>query len=110
MSDTIHTPQSFKDLLQQERARAHRKGRQFSVVLFHLSEHVDQSKVVHPIMLPAIVKRIRKIDQVGFYDKNHIGLLLPHTSGDGARKMIDDLKAIHAISANIAGCEFYVYP
>lgn len=110
MKATIDTPESFKDLLQLERARVHRKGRQFSLVLLHMAEHVDLSKIVHPIMLPAILKRIRNIDRVGLYDDRHIGLLLPHTPGVGARKLVDDLNRIRVIAANITGYEFFVYP
>ncbi|RJQ68918.1 MAG: hypothetical protein C4519_22135 [Desulfobacteraceae bacterium] len=111
MSTTnIFTSRSFLELLQQERARVHRNGQQFSLILFRLAEHADLSAVVHPIMLPAILKRIRKIDQVGLYDEKHIGLLLPHTARDGARKVAGDLYQIQPIASNIAGCEFYMYP
>lgn len=110
MGATIHTIQSFRDLLQQERARVQRRGRQFSLILLQLPEKASLSKGVLPVMLPALLKRIRKIDKVGLYDENHIGLLLPHTPGDGARKLAGDLYRMQTFATNIVECAFYSYP
>jgi PleD family two-component response regulator len=110
MNTHIHTPQSFMDLLQQERARVHRNGRPFSLILFRLSEHADSEKTVHPALFPTIVKRVRNIDQVGLYDHDHIGLLLPQTAGEGAKKIADELFRVPAIASHISDCEVFVYP
>ena len=115
MHNNIHTPQTFMDLLQQERARVHRNGHPFSLILFRISEQADSEqadseKTVPPGLFPTIAKRIRNIDQLGRYDSDHIGLLLPHTAGDGARKIADELFKVPVIASHLSECEVFVYP
>jgi GGDEF domain-containing protein len=67
-------------------------------------------KTVPPGLFPTIAKRIRNIDQLGRYDSDHIGLLLPHTAGDGARKIADELFKVPVIASHLSECEVFVYP
>ncbi|KJS30824.1 MAG: hypothetical protein VR64_14355 [Desulfatitalea sp. BRH_c12] len=106
----IHTPVSFKVLIEQERARVHRSGHHFTLLLFRLANSDALEEDLHKILFPTIMRRIRKIDQLGLYDENHIGLLLPHTAVEGARKLADELYRIVPIGEHVETSEFYVYP
>jgi len=110
MRTNILTPQNFMETLQQERARVHRNGRPFSLVLFRLTDLSESEQSVAEELFPTITKRVRNIDQVGLYDREHVGLLLPHTAVEGARKIADELFKVPSIAAHISECQVFAYP
>jgi PleD family two-component response regulator len=100
----------FLQLIEQERARVNRNGSNFTLVLLQLSDGLNDDKEVQSNVLHTIRQRIRTIDQVGYYDKGHIGLLLPQTSRDGATKMVGDLWRNEKFVANFSSYRLYCYP
>ena len=81
--NTIHKPESFRKLIEMERNRVHRNDRQFSLILFK-----PETKKIKPESARRLIKkissRVRRIDQTGWLDHLHIGVLLPNTTLDGA--------------------------
>jgi GGDEF domain-containing protein len=110
MSTDFLTPQTFMETLEQERARVHRNGRPFSLVLFRLTEADGAQEAVPADLLSAMAKRVRAIDRLGRYDQEHIGLLLPHTAAEGARKISDELFRVPSIASHISACQVFAYP
>lgn len=70
----------FLQLIELERFRVHRNNLQFSLVLFDVDAQQHNRELVR-----CIFSKIRRTDQVGWFDKCHIGVLLPGTSTSGAR-------------------------
>lgn len=87
---TIYEREKFLELIKLERDRVHRDDQQFSLILINVNENdngiSDTIKLVDKIS-----KRVRRIDQIGWYDKNHLGVLLPQTSKAGAQIIANDI-------------------
>lgn len=80
----------FFSLIEFERSRSHRVQKPFSVILIDIDQQNDYLINVE-LIVNDILKRIRKIDQLGWYDNNRIGILLPNTDHNGANVIIEDL-------------------
>jgi PleD family two-component response regulator len=100
----------FLQLIEQERARVNRNGSHFTLVLMQLANGLKQSRQNQSDVLHAIRERLRTIDQIGHYDDEHIGLLLPQTGRDGATRIIDDLWCNENVTAGISSYRIYLYP
>lgn len=81
---TIYDRKEFLELIELERNRVHRNDLQFSLILINVNENVNgiagTIELVHKIS-----KRVRRTDQLGWYDDNHLGVLLPNTTPAGAQ-------------------------
>ena len=54
-----------------------------------------------------ILRRVRRIDEIGWYDQNRIGIILPYTSAQGAQKFAESLS--NSISLPVEECLLNVY-
>ncbi len=96
----------FCRTLDRERARADRHDREFSILLLDgdaLSNPDDADDLIN-----VIVARIRSTDEIGWFDKPRIVLLLPYTSSSGAIKLADDIERLVAPRSPIF--TVYTYP
>lgn len=75
----------FHQKLKVERSRTHRNGHEFSLVVFDLEELQLSQKNINR-MIEIVHSRIRDIDQIGWYNKNKLGVILPYTSSKGANE------------------------
>lgn len=99
----------FKELVAIERCRANRNGGIFTLIVFKLEEvHLDANPLSK--LTEAIVRRARITDRMGWYDHGLIGLILPETSGDGARKFLQDLYRQNPNGMPKPKVDLYVYP
>jgi len=105
----IHTAEQFCTILEQERARADRKGHQFSMVVFDTGDLKAESIQAQHLAC-VLVKRIRLTDQVGWFDGRRIGVVLPGTSVIGAWALADDVCQAITTKASPPKCTFYTYP
>jgi GGDEF domain-containing protein len=81
---TVYGRKEFIDLIELERDRVHRDDQQFSLIL--ISVDGNENRNDHLIeLVHKITKRVRRIDQIGWYDNTHIGVLLPNTTSKGAQ-------------------------
>jgi PleD family two-component response regulator len=86
----IHKPTIFHKLIEMERDRAHRGNQSFSMILININQ---ENKLSVAELVSLISGRVRRIDQIGWYDLFHIGVLLPCTTSDGASSIIKDICA-----------------
>ena len=98
--------EDFHRALAQERARADRTEHQFSVVLLH-GDGLQRARAAEDL-INKIPNRIRVIDQIGWFDDRRIGLILPHTSSSGARKLVDRIRPLSTTSLSFF--TIYTYP
>lgn len=88
--ETIYATKDFLRILERERARTDRSGDAFSIILFNI---VNSDK--HDLNIKAlgylIRKRIRVYDDIGWFEKNRLGILLPDTGFDQAKKLAQQI-------------------
>jgi lipopolysaccharide/colanic/teichoic acid biosynthesis glycosyltransferase len=80
--------EAFLQEIRRERSRCDRSGKCFSLILFgKLSRavHVEED------LISLLRSRLRKSDTVGWYDSASVGVLLPATTLEGARRYVSDL-------------------
>lgn len=86
----IYEREEFLELIELERDRVHRDDQQFSLILIDVNEKGDGIAGIIELV-HRISKRVRRIDQLGWYDKNHLGVLLPNTTPAGAQIIANDI-------------------
>ncbi|RPJ87658.1 MAG: sugar transferase [Acidobacteria bacterium] len=86
--DGIRDIEAFAFILLRERARVERAGGSLCLVLFAARE--QQVDLVNTL-LAILVRRKRITDEVGWFDADHIGVLLSATEPRGARAMAEDV-------------------
>jgi hypothetical protein len=99
----------FREKLKIERSRTHRNSHEFSLILLKLEPlQLSQKKI--NMMLENIQSRIRDIDNIGWYDKQNIGIILPYTSAQGAKGFAKNI--IHSLNDLKQDTEYtlYTYP
>ena len=89
-SNGIHSEEEFRSIIERERARADRTDHQFSLIVLDLVYPDENHHTTHH-MLQKIFRRVRTIDEIGWYDQNRIGVILPYTSAQGAQKFAESL-------------------
>lgn len=99
----------FRIILEKERARVERNDHKLSLVLFK-RERLNTGTAPLQHTIDVIVHRIRSTDEVGWFDNHRIGVILPDTSIDGAKKFASDVCEIIAATSPPPACEIYTYP
>lgn len=105
----IHSAEQFRAILDRERARADRNGHQFSLVLFSTG-NPQQNGAQSKHATQVLAKRIRLTDEVGWFDDEHVGVVLPYTSAAGAGRLADDICEAIATRAFSLKCKIFTYP
>ena len=105
----ICSKEEFVKIIENERARADRNNHYFSLILFDIAS-IGIEKVAIERLIESISRRIRKIDNVGWYDNQHIGVILPYTSDHGARKFAALICYALEVSDATSICNIYTYP
>ncbi len=106
LAGEIYSEEEFRRIIEKERARADRTDHQFSLILLDLGfTNGNHNKNGH--QLQKIFSRMRRIDEVGWYDPQRIGIILPYTSERGAQRFAESLCEL--MDPSLAGCIFNVY-
>ena len=107
---SIHSSDAFRTILDRERARAERTGQFFSLVVFGIVRENGTDAASLERLGNVLVQKVRVCDEVGWYDGNHIGTILPGTSAEGARQFADIIKERIKDVAPRLTCTIYSYP
>ena len=87
----IPSPEEFSRILERERERSDRSGQGFSLVVFEYGtpdSHTDGMQILIDCILS---RRVRAIDEVGWFKEGSVATLLACTSPDGAWKFAKDV-------------------
>src|SRR5437879_11430569 len=103
---SLLSPEDFRRSLSRERARADRNDHQFSVVL--LNRDGLNSGGTAEDLINRIAKRIRVIDEIGWFEEYRIGLILPYTASSGARTLAENIR--HMATSSPVEISIYTYP
>lgn len=102
----LHTGKDFHALLERERSRVDRNGREFSVVIFNITEQEALTELI------AVLKRRRRSnEEAGWLQEGKsIGVILPDTALEGAWTMAQDVLRLTARKGPAPGCHVFTYP
>ena len=102
----IHSINEFSFIVGRERARSDRTGQYFSLAVFELNE--KNKGQTSPFLLAEVLnQRKRSTDEIGWFDTRRIGVILPDTPVEGARKVADDI--CQRIATKVVPPSFKVY-
>ena len=110
---TVHTllsPIQLNEAMARESARVDRKGAgALSLVLFRVPQ--SETNTLFAIRLAkTILKRVRITDDVGWFDQQHLGMLLPETPTSGAWRLAQQICDAVAQRSARPLCTMYSYP
>jgi lipopolysaccharide/colanic/teichoic acid biosynthesis glycosyltransferase len=103
-----HDVSVFHRLLEYERSRAERSGQGFTLLTFTGREDTA-SRGQLEATLAYLSRRLRSIDEVGWFDANSVGVLLPYTPVAGAWKVADDALANLGTAGEPPQCRVRAY-
>ncbi len=106
----IYPVESFRRVMERERARTDRSGVVFSLVVFRIDSGKGDAASSIRFLSDFMRNRVRLGDEVGWFDEKSLAALLPGTPVDGAWKFAD--KVLEAISDDIQPppCRVLTYP
>jgi lipopolysaccharide/colanic/teichoic acid biosynthesis glycosyltransferase len=106
----IPSPEEFSRILERERERSDRSGQGFSLVVFESGVDGRDSESVRILIDSLLSRRVRAIDEVGWFKAGAIAAALPSTSPEGAWKFAKDV--CHGVPPEIPKpvCRVYSYP
>ena len=101
--------EEFLTTISKERSRADRNKHRFLVLVFEVDfESTDFSMTTK--FLNQVCPHIRVYDEVGWFNKKSIGLILHDSTFKGAKRIIDELKQVNDIDKYISKYNIYQYP
>jgi len=103
----LHGKRAFRAIIERERSRADRNSHGFSLAVFNVLDVRRDQEVAK--LARTLCERSRFTDEVGWLNDREIGVLLPDTYTEGARKFTDHVRC--ALSGGDAPppCRVYVY-
>ena len=106
----ILSEKAFHRILERERARSDRYGAMFSLLVFETANSNGQKRQAL-VPVDILLKRIRPTDEVGWFRKARLGVILPSTPYKGASKLADDIcLQIRARKQKPPTYEIFAYP
>ena len=110
-TDLLIGKEAFQQAIAKERYRSDRSNHNYSLLILSLAiESAEDTRVGQAVA--TIRKRIRAIDEIGWYEENQLGIILPFTSMDGADRLGDEICGIitHYLDpAECLSCELFSY-
>ena len=99
----------FHRVLDRERARSDRYGDRFSLTVFDVGDS-DKQKVDENLISHILAKQLRPTDEVGWFEKAKVGIVLPNTTQWGARKLSKEICRKIAMTRQPPAFKIYTYP
>jgi len=110
-SDLLFGKEAFQQAIAKERYRSDRSHHKYSLLIVTLAIKSEEDERIGKA-IASIRKRIRTIDEIGWYDENQLGVILPYTAMAGADRLADeifDIIASHLEPAECRACELFCY-
>lgn len=106
----IYSEKEFRALIDHERRRSDRTKEEFSVAVFDVGD-VETDEMDKVCLLPDnLVGTSRLTDEVGWFDKNRIGVLLPDTTAKGAKHFTKYFSTTLSSALGTIVPKIYTYP
>ncbi len=105
----IHHLDAFHKVLLRERERSDRTGLPLSLFVFRENNHSFSNGSLGDLV-DILHKRVRLTDEIGWYDKFRVGLILPQTGLKNAMKFSEDLQELLKRRTLSYDYEIFIYP
>ena len=102
----VYSENEFRALLEHERKRADRTGDKFSIALFDIPDS-DEDINNACFLSDLITDVVRSTDEVGWLDKDHIGVLLVDTPREGAQEVVK--KFFQEMASEQYLCKYHIF-
>ena len=103
--------EAFQQAIAKERARSDRSNNRYALMIVSLAiDSEENARIVQAIA--TIRERIRSIDEIGWYEENQLGIILPFTPMEGADRLADEICEIittHLEPTEYLACELFSY-
>lgn len=91
----IYSMEELRALIEQERSRVDRGGTQFSLVVFEIDNNAKTNGThLEYLVVDTLLNRVRSTDNIGWFDKKRIAVLLHNTREGGARCFARDFQEL----------------
>jgi hypothetical protein len=101
-------PEQFRAILAKERARSDRNGHGFSVAIFRVGK--DRVAGSGQTLGSILRDKMRNTDEVGWFNKDSIGVLLYNTGKSGAWEFVKNVRFLIDQQNIPHTCTVYLYP
>lgn len=106
---SILSAEQFRWAIERESQRVDRmNAAELSLVLFRVTPGKRRLSTMR--LARAILSRIRITDDIGWFDRDHLGILLPETTPAGAWQLSQTICDVVAIRGSRPLCTLYNYP
>ena len=109
--ELLNSKEAFQRAIAKERNRSDRSDHKYSLLILSLAiKSEEDERIARAITM--IRQRIRDIDEIGWYDENQLGIILPFTSMEGADRLADEICGIitaHLKPNEYRACELFCY-
>jgi len=105
----IYSPREFREIINRECARAVRYHSRFSLAIFEVGTR-DENSVLIRRFVRTIHRRFRDTDEIGWYRRGQIGVMMPFTPSEGARHLAEHVSEIISSLALPPPFTIYSYP
>ncbi|MBW2576139.1 MAG: hypothetical protein JRC88_11795 [Deltaproteobacteria bacterium] len=105
----ICSEEDFRRILELERERVERNRHIFSLLVLD-TKVINGNNDAIGNTTKKIICRMRKIDQIGWYDSERIGILLPYPPFQGACELAESICNSLGVPMLESACKVYVYP
>jgi len=109
IKDKMLSKEAFRRVIERERARVDRYGGGFSLTVFDVGDSGKQ-KVNEYLISQILGKELRPTDEVGWFEKAKVGIVLPNTTPRGARKLSKEICRKIAMNRKPPAFKIYTYP
>ena len=105
----LYNPPQFRRILERERALADRNGQGFSLLTFEVNGLRSRIRRMRKLVL-ALSEKIRLSDEIGWFEEDQLGVILPQTSPQGASVLAERVRRETASPDWPAQYSIYCYP
>ncbi len=106
---TLNSVLDFRKIIERECRRANRYNAKLSLIIYEIGSRNERDLAVR-LVIRVMGRRVRNMDDIGWFDLSQIGVLLPHTPGIGACKLSEDLIRLLAAAPSALPFTIYSYP
>lgn len=106
----IYSNKEFHEILERERSRIDRNGHSFSLIIFDVGNTEENGAYSKRLVKTLHSRGLRVTDEIGWFDKRHIGVVLHNIGTWGVKNFIDNIRETIDGEYRFPDCEVYVYP
>ena len=109
--NSIYSCKEFRVIIERERKRANRNGCYgFSLVVFEAENAEANGSCSKRLINVLHCRRLRASDEIGWFDRKRIGVLLHGTGKEGAWQFISHIRDAFPATYHPPDCKVYIYP